>query len=48
MINIYKLKLTNLQQEILRLLFVRAEKSMNQRQIAKVLGVSPPAVLISF
>ena len=45
MINIYKLKLTNLQQEILRLLFVRAEKSMNQRQIAKVLGVSPPAVM---
>ncbi len=45
MINIYKLKFTNLQQEILRLLFVRAGKTMNQRQIAKVLGVSPPAVM---
>lgn len=45
MINIYKLKLTNLQQEILRLLFVKVGKSMNQRQISKILGVSPPAVM---
>jgi len=44
MINIYKLKLTNLQQEILRLLFVKAGVSLNQRQIAKSLGVSQPAV----
>lgn len=45
MVNIYKLKLTNLQQEILRLLFVKAGISLNQRQIAKYLGVSPPAVM---
>ena len=44
MINIYELKLTNLQQEILRLLFVKAGASLNQRQIAKFLNVSPPAV----
>ena len=44
MINIYKLKLTNLQQEILRLLFVKAGVSLNQRQIAIALGVSQPAV----
>ncbi len=45
MVNIYKLKLTNLQQEILRLLFVKAGTSLNQRQIANFLGVSPPAVM---
>ncbi|HLC96044.1 MAG TPA: nucleotidyltransferase domain-containing protein [Candidatus Nanoarchaeia archaeon] len=45
MINIYKLKLTNLQQEILRLLFVRAGASLNQRQISKILDVTPPAVM---
>jgi len=45
MIKIYKLKLTNLQQEILRLLFVRAGISLNQRQIAKSLDVSQPAVM---
>jgi len=45
MINIYKLKLTNLQQEILRLLFVKAGTSLNQRQIANFLEVSPPAVM---
>lgn len=44
MINTYKLKLTNLQQEILRLLFVKAGISLNQRQIAKSLKVTPPAV----
>src|SRR3990167_4060121 len=45
MINIYKLKLTNLQQEILRLLFVKAGASLNQRQISKILEVTQPAVM---
>ena len=45
MINIYKLKLTNLQQEILRLLFVRVGMSLNQRQIANLVDVSQPAVM---
>jgi len=45
MVNIYKVKLTNLQQEILRLLFVRTGESLNQRAIAKFLNVSPPAVM---
>jgi len=44
MINIYKQKLTSLQKEILRLLFITVGKSLNQRQIAKALKVSPPAV----
>lgn len=45
MVNIYKLKLTNLQQGILRLLFVRAGTSLNQRQISKILEVTQPAVM---
>src|SRR3989344_1055275 len=45
MVNTYKLKLTNLQQEILKLLFVKAGISLNQRQIANYLEVSPPAVM---
>ncbi len=45
MVNIHQLKLTNLQQEILRLLFVKAGTSLNQRQIANFLEVSPPAVM---
>ncbi|MBS3134967.1 nucleotidyltransferase domain-containing protein [Candidatus Woesearchaeota archaeon] len=45
MVNIYKLKLTNLQQEILRLLFIKAGMSLNQRGIARILEVSPPAVM---
>src|SRR3989338_11190745 len=45
MVNIYKLKLTNLQQEILRLLFIKAGISLNQRQIANFLGVTQPAVM---
>ncbi len=44
MVNIYKLKLTILQQEILRFLFVKAGKAFNARQIALALGVSQPAV----
>ncbi len=45
MININKLKLTNLQQDILRLLFVKAGILLNQRQIANSLNVSQPAVM---
>ena len=45
MINIYKQKLTNLQQGIIRLLFVKAGGSMNQRQIANFLEVTQPAVI---
>jgi predicted nucleotidyltransferase len=45
MVNTYKLELTNLQQEILRLLFVKAGVKLNQRQIAKLLKVSQPAVM---
>ena len=45
MVKIYKLKLTNLQQEILRILFVKTGESLNQRQIARLLDVSQPAVM---
>src|SRR3990167_258440 len=45
MVNISKLKLTNLQQDILKLLFVKLGTSLNQRQIANLLEVSPPAVM---
>jgi len=41
----YKLKLTNLQQEILRLLSVKAGVAINQRQVSKALEVTPPAVM---
>ena len=44
MINIYKLKLTILQQEILRLLFIKAGTSLNAHGIARTLEVSQPAV----
>ena len=44
MINISKLRLTILQQEILRLLFMNTGKSLNQRRIAQLLEVSQPAV----
>lgn len=45
MVNLYKLELTNLQQRILRLLFIKAGMSLNQRGIARILGVSQPAVM---
>jgi predicted nucleotidyltransferase len=45
MVNIYKLKLTILQQEILRLLFIKTGTVLNQRRIAKILEVSQPAVM---
>jgi predicted nucleotidyltransferase len=44
MVNIYKQKLTVLQQEILRLLFVKIGKPLNARRIANFLEVSQPAV----
>jgi len=44
MVNIYKLKLTKLQQEVLRLLFTKRGLTLNQRQIANSLEVSQPAV----
>ncbi len=40
----YKPKLTLLQQDILRLLFIRAGESLNARNIANILKVSQPAV----
>jgi predicted nucleotidyltransferase len=47
MVNINKQKLTSLQEEILRVLFKKSGNSLNQRQVAKALGVTPPAVLKS-
>lgn len=44
MVNIYEQKLTNLQQGILRLLFVKTGTSLNARKISKSLEVSQPAV----
>src|SRR3989344_9586315 len=44
MINIYKLKLTILQQDILRLLFIKVGENLNGRNIAYTLKVSQPAV----
>ena len=41
----YILKLTNLQQRILRLFFVKAGIVLNQRRIANLLNVTPPAVM---
>lgn len=40
----YKLKFTRLQNEIFRLLCIKAGKSLNQREIAHLLGVSSTAV----
>jgi len=45
MVNIYKLELTILQQRIFRLLCIKAGMSLNQRGIARLLGVSQPAVM---
>ena len=45
MVNRYKLKLTNLQQEVLRILFIKAGMLLNQRQIANISQVSPPAIM---
>ncbi len=40
-----KLKLTNLQQDIFRLLSIKAGTPLNQRRIAELLKVSSPAVM---
>ena len=45
MVNISELKLTNLQQRVLRLLFLKAGTSLNAHNIARVLNVSQPAVM---
>ena len=45
MVNINKPKLTLLQQDILRLLYIKAGLSLNQNNIARYLKVSPPAVM---
>ncbi len=42
--DMYKLKFTRLQNEIFRLLSIKAGESLNQRNIAKLLKVSPTAV----
>ena len=42
--DIYKLKLTILEQEIFSLLCIRVGEKLSQREIAKILGVSPTAV----
>jgi len=44
MVNTNKLKLTLLQQDILRLFYKKAGLSLNQNQISKYLNVSAPAV----
>jgi len=42
--NRYKLKFTRLQNEIFRLICIKAGESLNQREIAKKLNVSPTAI----
>ena len=42
--DIYKLKFTKLQQEILRFLFLHTGKKVNQKNIADNLKVSPTAI----
>ncbi|MBU4456395.1 MAG: nucleotidyltransferase domain-containing protein [Nanoarchaeota archaeon] len=42
--NMYKLKFTKLQNEIFRLLCIKAGMSINQRGIARLLKVSPTAI----
>jgi predicted nucleotidyltransferase len=44
MVNIYELKLTNLQQKILRLLFIKRGIELNALAIAKILEVSQAAI----
>jgi predicted nucleotidyltransferase len=42
--DMYKLKFTRLQNEIFRLLCIKAGMSLNQRGISRLLGVSPTAI----
>lgn len=44
MVNIYKLKLTLLQQDILRYLYINSGKIFNARDLALALNVSQPAI----
>jgi predicted nucleotidyltransferase len=44
MVNTSKLKLTSLQNEILRVLFIKTGSPLNQRQLANYLKVSQPAI----
>ncbi len=44
MVNTYKPKLTLLQQDILRCLFIKAGEPLNARTIANILKVSQPAI----
>ena len=44
MVNISKLKLTSLQNDILRLLFINSGNSLNAHNIAQLLKVSQPAI----
>lgn len=46
-VNTNKQKLTLLQEDILRLLFKKSGDSLNQRQMARAINVSPPGVLKS-
>ena len=45
--DMYKLKFTVLQQEILRFLFIKAGMSFNARGLSRTLRVSPTAILKS-
>lgn len=44
MVNIHKLKLTGLQQDILSIFFIYPEQTFNGRALAKKLSVSQPAI----
>jgi predicted nucleotidyltransferase len=48
MVNMNELELTNLQQRIMRLFFIKAGMILNAQAIARNLKVSPPAVLKAF
>jgi len=45
MVNINKQKLTVLQQDVLRVLFKKSGVSLNQRQLAKSINVTSPAII---
>lgn len=45
MVNTFKLKLTSLQEDILRVLFIKTGTSLNQRQISLLINVTQPAVM---
>ena len=45
MVNINLPQLTSLQDQTIQLLFIKAGTALNQRQIARALNVTPPAIL---